>query len=234
MSALASPDPGSPSDVICDIAYLDAVRKWADSGTHAGYLRRTFVLVTSEERRQYHQRLGPPLTGYLLKPFRRQSLLRVLTSGDRLAVASAVNMLRTIAGVEARSAAADVLLAEDNPVNALLARTMLERAGYRVHHAVNGAQALEFLESGLRPVMIVMDVEMPVLNGLEATRRIREKEAASGGDHHVPILALTANAGRNDIRECLDAGMDGHLSKPFDREDLDEAIGNLIQNRPAA
>jgi CheY-like chemotaxis protein len=81
--------------------------------------------------------------------------------------------------------------------------------------------------------MIVMDVEMPVLNGLEATRRIRQREAAIGASP-VPILALTANAQREDIAECLAAGMNGHLSKPFDRQDLDEAITRLVARQPAA
>lgn len=71
------------------------------------------------------------------------------------------------------------------------------------------------------------------MNGLEATRRIRAMETARGAGR-TPILALTANAQREDIAECLAAGMDGHLSKPFDRQDLDEAILRLVARRSAA
>jgi CheY-like chemotaxis protein len=190
--------------------------------------------MRSEERRQFQDLLVAPFGGYLLKPFRRQSLLRVLTSQDDAKIASAVDGLRSIIHSDQGEPALDVILAEDNPVNALLARTMLERARCRVTHAVNGAKVLELLREGQTPAMIIMDVEMPVMNGLEATRRIREAEAASGTNVRVPILALTANARREDIEECLQAGMDGHLSKPFDRQDLTEAIDRLAFRRPAA
>ena len=189
--------------------------------------------MKSEERRQFSDLLGRPFSGYLLKPFRRQSLLRLVTLRDDGVIAEAVQDLRDIVKGQGPTDPLDVLLAEDNPVNALLARTMLERAGYRVTHATNGQKVLDCLDAGLRPAMIVMDVEMPVLNGLEATRRIRQREAATGAVP-VPILALTANAQREDIAECLAAGMNGHLSKPFDRQDLDEAITRLVARQPAA
>ena len=78
-----------------------------------------------------------------------------------------------------------------------------------------------------------MDVEMPELNGLETTRRIRAREAKEGLPA-MPILALTANARKEDIAECRAAGMDGYLSKPFDRQDLDETIAKLVAGRGAA
>ena len=77
-----------------------------------------------------------------------------------------------------------------------------------------------------------MDVEMPVLDGLETTRRIRRTELETGAPR-LPILALTANAHKEDIAECLDAGMDGHLSKPFDRQDLEETIARLVMRQAA-
>ena len=127
-----------------------------------------------------------------------------------------------------------MLLAEDNPVNALLARTMLERAGCRVSHVVNGRMVLDALARGTAPDLIIMDVEMPELDGIETTRRIRAAEMEAATGRHVPILALTANSRREDYEECLAAGMDGHLSKPFDRQDLDEAIVKLVRRRSAA
>ena len=145
----------------------------------------------------------------------------------------AVEGLRKIAGQARPSANLTVLLAEDNPVNALLARTMLQRAGCTVVHATNGRLALEHLAAGLAPDLAIMDVEMPEIDGLEATRRIRAREAELALPR-LPILALTANARREDHAECLAAGMDGHLSKPFDRQDLDEAVARLLTRRPAA
>lgn len=78
-----------------------------------------------------------------------------------------------------------------------------------------------------------MDVEMPVLDGLEATRSIRRNEADRGLPR-IPILALTANVRRQDIDSCLDAGMDGYLSKPFDRDALEEAISRLMKRQVVA
>jgi CheY-like chemotaxis protein len=109
---------------------------------------------------------------------------------------------------------------------------MLKREGYSVTHAVTGEQVLNHLTAGGRPDLIIMDVEMPVLDGLETTRRIRWQEVRSSSTR-LPILALTANAQREDIAECLKAGMDGYLSKPFDRQDLEEAIARLIMPRAA-
>ena len=87
--------------------------------------------------------------------------------------------------------------------------------------------------SNLKVDIVFLDIDMPELNGLDATRQIRELEARAGSSR-VPILALTANARKEDIAECRAAGMDGHLSKPFDRQDLDESIAKLVSSRRAA
>ena len=126
-----------------------------------------------------------------------------------------------------------VLLAEDNPVNMLLASTLLRREGYGVTMAGSGEEALTAFSTGKRFDLVIMDVEMPVLDGLEATRCIRRKEADKGMPR-VPILALTANVGRADVDACLAAGMDGYLSKPFDRDALDEAITRLTKQQVVA
>ena len=224
---------GVSGDVISDCEHAELLRSWAEASGRLSPPRQIFVLVRSEERRQFSDLLGRPFAGYLLKPFRRQSLLRLVTLRDERMIAAAVHDLREIVKGQGASDPIEVILAEDNPVNALLARTMLERAGCRVSHAVNGQKVLELLDQGLKPDMIVMDVEMPVLNGLEATRQIRDRELVAGRTP-VPILALTANAQQDDIAECLAAGMNGHLSKPFDRQDLDEAIARLVVRRSAA
>ncbi len=233
-AALGLSRASAAADIICDGEHADILRHWAAALPEGIGPGRVYVMMRAEERRQFHDLLRPPFSGYLLKPFRRQSLLRLLTSKDDGMISAAIQDLRGVVRAQGNSGGMEVILAEDNPVNALLARTMLERAGCRVTHAVNGAKVLEMLDAGARPQMIVMDVEMPVLNGLDAARRIRTRELAGGGGQRLPILALTANTGRDDIAECLAAGMDGHLSKPFDRQDLDEAIARLVVRRPAA
>lgn len=221
------------SNVICDSNFADLLRIWAASTASRTVAGRIFVMVQAEERRQFTDLLSYPFSGYLLKPFRRQSLLRLMTQRDDSHISAAIGDLRGIVKDSHATRDMYVILAEDNPVNALLARTMLERAGCKVSHAPNGQKVLDLIEAGAMPDMIVMDVEMPVLNGLETTRNIRAREKVAGLDR-VPILALTANAQREDIAECLTAGMDGHLSKPFDRQDLDEAMARLVARKPAA
>jgi signal transduction histidine kinase/CheY-like chemotaxis protein len=221
------------ADIICDCYYAELLRQWASTSDRFPPGRQVFVLMRSEERRQFSDLLGRPFSGYLLKPFRRQSLLRLVTLHDEGAIDAALQGLRGIVSAQGESGAIEVLLAEDNPVNAMLARTILERAGCRVSLAINGQKALDLLDAGFKPDMIVMDVEMPVLNGLETTRQIRRREIEQGVKP-VPILALTANARQEDMAECLAAGMNGHLSKPFDRQDLDEAIARLVTKRSAA
>ena len=109
------------------------------------------------------------------------------------------------------AAAIPVLLVEDNPVNRALAVRMLQRAGCRVEVAENGAQALQMVRER-DYAAVFMDLQMPVMDGLQATRAIRRHEA---GGAHVPIIALTANAMTGDRELCLASGMDDYLSKPL-------------------
>ena len=106
----------------------------------------------------------------------------------------------------------EILLVEDNPINAQMARRMLEKHGHRIIVAANGLEALAEFERR-RFDLVLMDVQMPEMDGLEATRRIRQRELAEGG--HVPIIAMTAHAMKGDRERCLEAGMDGYVSKPI-------------------
>ncbi len=114
-----------------------------------------------------------------------------------------------------------VLLAEDNPVNRTLALRLLGKLGHQVDVANNGEEALALHARGNFDI-ILMDVQMPVMGGFEATARIREREAA--GSPHTPIVAMTAHAMKGDRERCLEAGMDGYLSKPVHAPDLVEAL----------
>lgn len=115
-----------------------------------------------------------------------------------------------------------VLVAEDNAVNQKIITRLLEKAGCVVTLVVNGQQVVEAALTAEDPFeVILMDVQMPVLDGLAATRRIRERESRS---RHTPIIALTANALEGDQRLCLEAGMDGFLAKPVQAEQLGQAL----------
>jgi signal transduction histidine kinase/CheY-like chemotaxis protein/HPt (histidine-containing phosphotransfer) domain-containing protein len=125
---------------------------------------------------------------------------------------------------EAPRQALRILLAEDNRVNQVLAVTLLEKWGHRVTVAENGRVALERLER--EPFdLVLMDVQMPEMSGFEATTRIRERER--GTDAHVPIIAMTAHAIKGDRERCLDAGMDGYVTKPIQPGAVQEAIAAL-------
>ena len=119
-----------------------------------------------------------------------------------------------------------ILLAEDNELNQKLAVRLLEKKGYRVTVANNGQEAFSIWIND--PVdLILMDVQMPKMDGLETTKAIRKKETKTG--KHVPIIAMTAHAMLEDKRKCFDAGMDVYLSKPLNPKELFDTIENLTK-----
>jgi len=121
-----------------------------------------------------------------------------------------------------------ILVAEDNPVNQEVAAGILESLDCDVTIVDNGAEALEFYRAAAPGQfdLILMDCQMPVMDGLEATRRIRDWES---GKVHIPILALTANAFDGSRAECLEAGMDDMLNKPFRRQQLQEQMARMLE-----
>jgi CheY-like chemotaxis protein len=125
-----------------------------------------------------------------------------------------------------------ILLAEDNPVNQRVAQRMLERLGHSVVVAANGREAVDALETR-RFDAVLMDMQMPEMDGLQATVAIRAREMAQGAER-VPIVALTANAMKGDREKCLLAGMDGYLSKPIKSADLEEALDTHARPAPAS
>jgi CheY-like chemotaxis protein len=121
---------------------------------------------------------------------------------------------------EARATLPRILVVEDNPVNQLVAQKMLERLGFRVDVAVDGAAALVALSSGAPYSAVFMDVQMPNMDGYEATAEIRRREFQEGRPP-VPIVAMTANAMEGDREEALGAGMDDYITKPVTSEALE-------------
>jgi signal transduction histidine kinase/ActR/RegA family two-component response regulator len=118
-----------------------------------------------------------------------------------------------------------VLVAEDNPVNQLVTRRLLRKRGHTPVVVANGREAVERLEQEAFD-LVLMDVQMPEMDGLEATRAIRARERARGG--HVPIVALTAHALDADRQRCLESGMDGYLSKPFTADALESELRRVL------
>ena len=118
-----------------------------------------------------------------------------------------------------------ILLAEDNEVNQMLATRMLEKRGHHVVVVGNGKEALARLNSHHFD-LVLMDVQMPQMDGLEATRNIRATERELGG--HIPIIAMTAHAMKGDRERCLEAGMDGYVSKPIQIRELLQAIEDVL------
>ncbi len=114
-----------------------------------------------------------------------------------------------------------VLLVEDNFVNRKLAVLILEKVGCRVDVALNGEEGVDKFKSG-NYVAIFMDCQMPVMDGYEATRAIRDLEKADGS--HIPIIAVTANAMKGDREKCLECGMDDYIAKPLLPNDLHDAV----------
>jgi len=125
-----------------------------------------------------------------------------------------------------------VLLVDDNRVNQQLAGAMLDRLGLGHDFADNGAEALRRLDGG-RYALVLMDMEMPVMDGITATRQVREREEREGAGH-MPIIAMTANAMQEDRERCLAAGMDGYIAKPISRKALQDELRRLFGDASAS
>jgi signal transduction histidine kinase/DNA-binding response OmpR family regulator/HPt (histidine-containing phosphotransfer) domain-containing protein len=166
------------------------------------------------------------LAGYLTKPVGQAELLDavVRVAGSKSSGGKPVLVTRHSLREERRPLR--ILLAEDNPVNQMLVSRVLERDGHTVVTTGNGRQLLERLEYDSFD-LVLMDIQMPEMDGFEATARIRKKEAATGT--HLSIIAMTAHAMQGDRERCLAAGMDGYISKPIHAKDLLGVIEKLGQ-----
>jgi len=191
----------------------------------------TIMMLTSTGSRGSADRcreLG--VSAYLLKPIRqselREALTRVLGTHEQSSHAPLVprNLLEEERGL---ATSLRVLVAEDNAVNQRLASRLLEKRGHQVLVASNGREALEAIAAHTFD-LVLMDVQMPELDGLEATAALRANEAGHGT--HLPVIALTAHAMKGDRERCLAAGMDGYLSKPIRPRELDDLLGLYVKH----
>jgi signal transduction histidine kinase/CheY-like chemotaxis protein len=189
-------------------------RFWVQSGTTASADAVTVNMARSHE-------LG--VSSYLTKPVRRSTLLSAIT--DALVGSPAPpNVDVAAATAPPRGRSLRVLVAEDNAVNQKLAWSILHRAGHIVVVVANGREAVDAM-SRERFDAVLMDVQMPVMGGFDATRRIRDLEAGSG--RRTPIIAVTARAMKGDREACLEAGMDGFVPKPIQSARLLETLDLL-------
>jgi PAS domain S-box-containing protein len=156
----------------------------------------------------------------LMKPVKQSELLDSIIEALSVATGDETDV-STAEGKPVSTKHLHVLLAEDGVVNQKVAVSLLEQCGHKVTVANNGRQAIVALDGGSFDV-VLMDIQMPTMDGYEATAIIRENEKASGG--HIPIIAMTAHAMKGDRERCLDAGMDGYIAKPIRAKDLYETI----------
>ncbi|MBV8269486.1 MAG: response regulator, partial [Planctomycetaceae bacterium] len=177
------------------------------------------------------------VSSYLIKPIKQSELLDAImtalstssvkeTRGDLTAGGRHIGPRESSVPLQGLR----ILLAEDNAVNQTLAVILLEKKGHTVVVAGNGTEALAAWER--QPFdLILMDVQMPGMDGLEVTARIRDQE--KGSSRHIPIIAMTAHAIKGDREHCLEAGMDGYVSKPIQAKELFQAIADLVPTAAA-
>jgi CheY-like chemotaxis protein/HPt (histidine-containing phosphotransfer) domain-containing protein len=166
------------------------------------------------------------VSGYLTKPIKQSELFDVIVSALGQPIPQRVRASQQRNRARSSQPALQVLLAEDNKINQLVATRILEKLGNRVTVVDNGREALEAAQRN-KFDLIAMDVQMPEMDGLEATKAIRSWEKTTGA--YTPIIALTAHAMTGDRERCLAAGMDGYTPKPIRIKELQKQIAQLIR-----
>ncbi len=196
----------------------------------------TLMMLSSAGRYSDHERCRTiGVTTYLTKPIKQSELFKGIVTALELGGTSANEkcITRQIAAKTSVCAAGRslrILLAEDNPVNQRVAVGMLEKRGHKVHAVDNGCEVLQAMAEETFD-LILMDVQMPLMDGFAATANIRKNELGTG--RHLPIIALTARAMTADRESCLQSGMDDYVTKPIDPEQLTTAIERTLPMIPA-
>jgi len=171
---------------------------------------------------------------HLKKPLKQSMLYNGLVTAlnPELSRIAAEDEPRRHQLTQERKSGSCILLAEDNPVNQKVAGRVLEKAGYRADVVNNGLEAVEALQTTHYEI-VLMDVQMPGMDGFEATRMIRDQKS-DVLNHEVPIIAMTAHAMKGDRERCLEAGMDGYVSKPINARKLVDTIETFLEESPTA
>ena len=230
-----------------DLVLLDAMMPEMDGFAVAEFIRQnpdytraTIMMLSSADRQgdaAHCREIG--IDAYLAKPITQSALFSSIVDALHLRVEQGVGAADALepqweAALENPDRAREpaglhILLAEDNAINRMLASKILEMRGHRVATALNGKEALAALE-GQSFDLVLMDVQMPEMDGFEATKALRDVERGTG--RHLPIIAMTAHALKGDRERCLEAGMDGYTSKPIDPEELWREIAAVLAARP--
>ena len=200
-------------------------------------VRQRIILIPPSTRHELPALKQAGITDYLIKPVRAASLAARLTAGPDQSREPADADGQTESPARARPGKTlSILVAEDNDINALLARALLAKLGHRPNVVSSGAAAIESWQAGQAAGtpydLVLMDLHMPGVDGFEATARIRAAEAERGSPR-TRIVALTANASAEDREACLAAGMDGFVTKPLDREKLAEMLAGAAAVKAA-
>jgi CheY-like chemotaxis protein len=231
-------DQFHPDSIIIDYALgAEEAATIRRSAEIAGIARR-LVLISPQERRSLGRPADAGFTGHLVRPVRAKSLIDTLSRPSRRRPAADAFPARDVAAPAGVAPGLRVLLAEDNDINAMIALRMLEREGVKAVWARDGRAALgeagQALAAGEPFDLVLMDVRMPEMDGLAATRAIRAAEATHAPARRIPILGISANVAEEDVAEALAAGMDDCLPKPIDRPRLIAWLRRIADERPAS
>jgi PAS domain S-box-containing protein len=240
-----------------DTVHLDAILVDAGADTEPDPPRKpdldvpSIVLVTPAARNRLGNLKAMGFAGYLVKPVRQSSLVERLRLRTEFEVPKPIPAFRpheqpavaepfpaTVSAAApqpvapAERSGLKILLAEDNPINALLTRELLKRRGYTIREVTSGDAAVKLMEEEHFDLLLT-DLHMPGLDGIEATMAIRANEKAAGRPR-TPIIAVTADTLDSGRRACQDAGMDGFLTKPVDPAELDTMFAEFFPDETAA
>jgi CheY-like chemotaxis protein len=230
-AALAALEEAGATGCPCPLAIVDSQLPDMDGFTLAARIRaretlretRLVMLTTAGKRGDAARRIDPGIERYLLKPVKPSALFDAITSLlGQPASAGLAPLSRHV--LEESRRKLRVLLAEDNAINQKLGVRLLEKQGHAVTVANDGRAALAAVQHGEFDV-VLMDVQMPNMSGLEAAAAIRNLERGTG--RHVPIVAMTAHAMKGDEEHCREAGMDGYVSKPIQPDHMMEVIARV-------
>jgi CheY-like chemotaxis protein len=242
MSALAALRQAADGDDAFPLVLIDARMPGLDGFALAEQIQlqadlphmALLLMSTTDQLRSVERSQGLGIAGHLTKPINPSDLLRVLqTVLDQVLLDAKGRVIvrkpKSSDAFEPPTRTLRVLLAEDNAINQRVSKLLLEKHGCRVQLANNGKEVLTALQEQSPFDLILMDVQMPVMDGYEATAHIRRHER--GTERHLPIIALTAHAMRGDFERCLAVGMDGFLTKPINVKQFRAVLAELAARK---